>query len=410
MRILFVHKNFPGQYLRLVQHLKAEGGHELVAITRHDNRQAELIRTFRYEIDDRGLAQVPPLARHYARAVQRGEAVAQIAMQLRRADFQPDVILGHTGWGETLFLKEVWPRVPLQAYSEFYYQTNGADLGSDPEFQDDDLPGRAMGHSKNAALLLGLATADRGLSPTEWQRDVHPPELRSRIDVVHDGVDTDLARPDPNAFIHLERQKLTFRPGDEVLTFVNRNLEPYRGYHIFMRALPAILSARPKAHAVITGGSEVSYGRAAPAGKTWKQIFLDEVRDRLDLERVHFVGKVPHSVFLNVMQVSAAHVYLTYPFVLSWSMLEAMAAECLVIGSDTPPVREVIQADRNGVLVDFFDVEALAARVIDALANPDSYREIRRQARETILTRYDLKRHCLPRQLALIEALVSSRG
>jgi glycosyltransferase involved in cell wall biosynthesis len=407
MRIAFVHQNFPGQYPHLARHL-AKAGHDLVAITHDGNKRPELIRTVRYAFGPKEVpATANPLARHYNQAIARAAVVARTALKLREEGFSPDLILGHAGWGETLLLKEVWPRARMQSYSEFYYRTDGADVGFDPEFGAETFESGAMAHTKNAAMLLALATADRGVAPTAWQRSVFPDELHGKIDVVHDGVDTVAVRPDRKAFIRLGKGRLTLRPGDEVITFVNRNLEPYRGYHVFMRALPAILAARPKARAILVGANGVSYGRAAPEGRTWKDIFLDEVRDRLDLSRVHFVGQVPHSTFVNLLQVSAAHVYLTYPFVLSWSMLEAMAAGCLVIASDTPPVAEVIRDGENGLLFPFFDVDALSRRVIEALAEPKQFRQIRAQARADAVERYDLRTRCLPRQLALIEELMT---
>lgn len=333
--------------------------------------------------------------------------MTRTAVKLQEEGFSPDLILGHAGWGETLLLKEVWPRARMQSYSEFYYRAEGADVGFDPEFQKEAFESRAMAHTKNAAMLLALATADRGIAPTAWQRSVFPDELHGKIDVVHDGIDTASVRPNRKAFILLEKRGLTLRPGDELITFVNRNLEPYRGYHVFMRALPTILAARPKAHAILVGANGVSYGRAAPEGQTWKDIFLGEVMDRLDMSRVHFVGQVPHSTFVNVLQVSAAHVYLTYPFVLSWSMLEAMAAGCLVVASDTPPVTEVIRDGENGLLFPFFDTDALSRRVIEALAEPKRFRQVRERARADIVERYDLRTRCLPRQLALIEELMT---
>ena len=256
-------------------------------------------------------------------------------------------------------------------------------------------------------MLLALASADRGIAPTAWQRSVFPEEAQGKIDVVHDGIDTAAVKPDRKAFIRLEKKGVTLRPGEEVVTFVNRNLEPYRGYHVFMRALPAILAARPNAHAILVGGDSVSYGRAAPRGQTWKGIFFDENKDRLDLSRVHLVGQLPYATYLNVLQVSAAHVYLTYPFVLSWSMLESMAAGCLVVASDTPPVTEVIRDGWNGLLFPFFDADALSRRVIEALAEPRRFKGIRIRARADVVERYDLQRHCLPRQVELIERLMA---
>jgi glycosyltransferase involved in cell wall biosynthesis len=407
MRIAFVHQNYPGQYPHLARHFAKEG-HDLVAITHDANKRPELVRTVRYAFTK---DQVPPaanpLARHYNQAIARAEVVARTAQNLDRDGFTPDLILGHAGWGETLLLKEVWPKARMQSYSEFYYRSEGADVGFDPEFQQETFETRAAAHTKNAAMLLALATADRGVAPTEWQRSVFPAESHGKIDVVHDGIDTEAVRPDRKAFIRLEKKGITLRPGDEVITFVNRNLEPYRGYHVFMRALPEILAARPNAHAIVVGADGVSYGRSAPKGQTWKGIFLDEVKDRLDLSRVHLVGQLPYATFLNVLQVSAAHVYLTYPFVLSWSMLESMAAGCLVIGSDTPPVAEVIRDGENGLLFPFFDHAALSRRVIEALAQPKRFKGMRIRARAEIAERYDLQRRCLPRQLELIGRMMA---
>ncbi|NCW25036.1 MAG: glycosyltransferase, partial [Betaproteobacteria bacterium] len=190
---------------------------------------------------------------------------------------------------------------------------------------------------------------------------------------------------------------------------VNRNLEPYRGYHVFMRALPKILAARPRARALIVGGDGVSYGAKAPEGKTWKQIFLDEVKSSLDMQRVHFLGNLPYPVFTQLLQVSSCHVYLTYPFVLSWSCIEALSTGCLVVGSDTGPVREVIENEVNGLLVDFFDHESIANAVTLALSDPGSFRGIRKRARETAKENYDLRSVCLPKQLAIIDSILAGR-
>jgi glycosyltransferase involved in cell wall biosynthesis len=255
---------------------------------------------------------------------------------------------------------------------------------------------------RNATMALALLDADRGICPTGWQAGFFPPPLREKIAIVHEGIDTDVIRPSPAAGVNLDRAGLRLRPGDEVVTFVARDLEPHRGYHIFMRTLPRILAQRPNARAIIVGGDKVSYGMIAPGGSSWKQTFFDEVKDQVDVGRVHFVGRVPHPTLLELLQVSAAHVYLTYPFVLSWSMLEAMAAGALVIGSKTAPVEEVITHGHNGILRDFFDVEGIADAVVDALAHPDRYQSLRAAGRRTIVERFDLQRVCLPAWLALL--------
>jgi glycosyltransferase involved in cell wall biosynthesis len=409
MRVLFIHQNFPGQFLHLAQALKRKPGVELLAVTHDGNRRAPFIPTRVYAFEAKPLHGLVALD-HYAQRVARGMAVARLLESLAAEGFAPDLVIGHGGWGETLFVKDVWPKARLILHAEFYYAAEGADLGFDREFAssaDRALDARMRVRLRNTAMLQALADADRGVAPTVWQASRFPEELRRRISVLHEGIDTDVVRPDPSATLALKRDGLALRPGAELITFVNRNLEPYRGYHVFMRALPLILAARPKARALIIGGDEVSYGPAPPKGRSWKEIFLAEEKARLDMSRVHFVGKVPYPSYLRVLQVSAAHVYLTYPFVLSWSMLEAMSAGALVIASATPPVEEVIETGRNGLTFPFFDHEALAARVIEALAHPERFAELRRHARRTIVERYDLTRHCLPRWLRLVAEVMA---
>jgi glycosyltransferase involved in cell wall biosynthesis len=259
-----------------------------------------------------------------------------------------------------------------------------------------------IAQGRTAHLGQALLHADAGVSPTEWQASTYPAPLRRMISVIHDGVDTDALAPNPAAHFALPDGR-TLRAGDEVLTFVNRNLEPYRGYHIFMRALPAILNARSEAQVVIVGGDEVSYGAAPKGEKGWKERILAEVRDQLDLSRVHFMGKIPYADFRSLLQVSRVHAYLTYPFVLSWSMIEAMAAGCHIVASDTAPVVEAIADGQNGTLVNFFDVAAWSEKLTEALANPALFQPLRDAARQTALARYDLRRHCLPRMVEFVE-------
>jgi glycosyltransferase involved in cell wall biosynthesis len=241
--------------------------------------------------------------------------------------------------------------------------------------------------------------ADAGISPTLWQRDTYPHSFQSRISVIHDGIDTDMAISDPDAYVTINNI-IKLNKSNEIITFVNRNLEPYRGYHIFMRSLPALLKERPNAHVIIVGGDKVSYGAAAPAGQSWKSIFLNEVVEHIDKSRVHFVGNLSYKNFLKVLQVSTVHVYLTYPFVLSWSLLEAMSVGCAIVGSKTAPVEEVIENGVNGMLVDFFDKDSITHQIVKLLDNPKRRQELGQAARNTISARYDLKSICLPSQIA----------
>ena len=402
MKILFVHQNFPGQFLHLAPELKRRG-HAVRALTDGTNTRPSPVEVLRYRHTPQPVDPAATrLGRNYTTMSDRGVTVARAALQMRAQGYVPDVIFGHSGWGETLFLKEVWPEAKLIVYAEFYYKGRGADVGFDPEFNPPHFDQVLIAQGRAAHLGQALDHADAGLSPTLWQASTYPPSLRDRIRVIFDGVNTAVLRPDPAAQIALPDGR-TLRAGDEVLTFVNRNLEPYRGYHTFMRALPGVLAARPAARVVIVGGNEVSYG-AAPKQGSWKEHFLAEVRDRLDLSRVHFVGKLAYPQFVALMQVSRAHAYLTYPFVLSWSMLEAMAAGAHVVASSTAPVTEVITDGVNGTLVDFFDVAGWSRALTEALANPDRFAAHRLAARATVLERYDLHGICLPQMVDFVES------
>jgi glycosyltransferase involved in cell wall biosynthesis len=297
--------------------------------------------------------------------------------------------------------KDVFPQTPLLGYFEFFYRFEGADVGFDPtETLIFDTAPRIR--TKNAGNLLGLEAADWGQCPTQWQKSTYPEHSHPKLHVIHEGIDTTVVVPDGSARLRLPVADIELAAGDKVVTYVARNLEPYRGFPGFMRSLPVILEQHPNARVLVVGGDEVSYGPRLQNGQTFRQQILKELGDSLDLRRVHFLGKVPYPVFLKILQVSCVHVYLTYPFVLSWSMLEAMAAGCLVVGSRTAPVQEVIRDGENGFLVDFFSSKEIAERVVVALAEPEHFTGVRARARQTIVEAYDLKRVCLPGQLDLI--------
>jgi glycosyltransferase involved in cell wall biosynthesis len=415
MRLLFVHQNFPGQYRHLAPAMAA-AGHEVVCLGDQANVRIQNpppgVALVRYPSPTGATQGIHHYVGGFEAAVRRGQAVLRACMELSRQGYVPDVICAHPGWGEALFLKDVFPEAKLLAYLEFFYNARDADVGFDPEFPgtlDDTFRIRI----KNSVLLHGLQAMDWGITPTRWQAQRFPADVQHRISTVHDGVDTGLVCPDPAATLTVTPEgasiPLTLRPGDEVVTFVNRNLEPYRGFHTFMRALPDLLRRRPNAQVVIVGGDEVSYGSRPVDHPHYRAQYLAEMGGQLDLSRVHFLGRVPYTTFLSVLRVSAVHVYLTYPFVLSWSLIEAMAAGCLVVASGTAPVREVIRDGRNGLLVDFFSAEGLANTVAGALENPGRLARLRRRARETILARYDLNTVCLPAQMRLIEDMAAGR-
>lgn len=404
MKILFVHQNFPGQYLHMARHLGAQSEHEVVYITQRREIELPGVRKIVYK----PRRTISPQVHHYLReseaAVLNAQEVARVALDLRKAGFVPDVMLGHNGWGEIWYLKDIFPDAPLIGYFEFFYRMHGADVGFDPA--DPVTPDTAPRlRTKNLGNLLALDTADLGQCPTEWQKSGYPRRYHPILNVIHEGIDTGVLKPDPAARVLIADAKIEIKAGDEIVTYVARNLEPYRGFPNFMRSLPRILSARPNARVLIVGGDEVSYGARLPPGQTFRQLMLKELAGSLDLSRVHFLGKIPYNGFIKVLQVSRVHVYLTYPFVLSWSMLEAMSAGCLIVGSRTQPVEEVIHHAGNGLLVDFFSPEQIADRVIDALEDRNSFASLRQNARETVIDRYDLRSICLPAHLRLLNML-----
>ncbi|WP_295043245.1 glycosyltransferase [uncultured Paracoccus sp.] len=401
MKILFVHQNFPGQFPHLAPALAARG-HQVLALTDEKNQRPSPVPTLRYKAPDP--VQASGLGRSYAGHAERGYLAARGARAMRdRHGFAPDVIIGHSGWGETLFLREIWPDARLLVYAELLYRTRGHDVGFDPEFQDGGDEARMMTLARSAHLIQGLVQADAAIAPTRYQADSFPPELRGKITVIHDGIDTARVCPDPAASLTLPGGAV-LRAGDEVLSFVSRSLEPYRGFHVFMRALPDVLAARPQTQVVIVGAPGTSYGNAPRDADSWKARMLAELGDRLDLSRVHFLGRVGYDDYLSLIQVARVHCYLTYPFVLSWSLTEAMAAGGLIVASDTEPVRELIRDGENGRLVPFFDIPALSAALIRGLAGDPDADRLRAAARQTILDGYDLTRHSLPRQIAWVES------
>ena len=408
MKILFIHQNFPGQFKFLAPAL-VQQGHEVVAMImqKTDLEVWQGIKLVAYLPSHSSTPNIHPWVSDFETKTIRGDACYRAALKLKNAGFMPDVIIAHPGWGESLFLKDVWPESKLGIYCEFYYHAQGADVGFDPEFPTKDDGEVCRLRLKNLNHLLHFEVADAGISPTHWQASTFPADFKSKITVIHDGIDTKIVAPNSNVTLTLNGN-VTLTKQDEVITFVNRNLEPYRGYHIFMRALPALLKERPNAIVLIVGGDDVSYGARPDDGKKWKDIFIDEIRPAIsiaDWQRVHFLGTIPYESFIPLLQLSAVHVYLTYPFVLSWSLLEAMSVGCAIVASDTQPLHEAIVHDKTGRLVDFFDHQALAKEICQLLDNAKLRARLGKNARAFAIKHYDLQTICLPNQLAWVNQL-----
>lgn len=401
MRVLFLHPNFPAQYRHVATALAQVPGNQVVFGTARAEGELPRVAKALYKPHRAPRQDTHPYIRPVETAVLNGQGVFRLAQALKARGFAPDVVCAHSGWGVSLFVKDAFPAARLLSYFEWYYHAQGSDADFLPgeTSSDDD---RLRIRTRNAPVLLDLAQCDRGLCPTEWQRGQFPAVFRERLAVLHDGIDTGFFAPKPGARLALAGLDLAH--ADELVTYVARGMEPYRGFPQFMAALAELQRRRPNLHGVIVGEDRVAYGRPLPDGRSFKQQALAELQ--LDPARTHFTGPLPYGQYLQVIQASSVHVYLTVPFVLSWSMLEAMAAGCLVVASDTPPVREVIEDGRNGLLTDFFDTGRIADRVEEALGRPDRHAALRRAARTTILERYDLRR-LLPRQLELVQGLAA---
>jgi len=413
LKILFVHQNFPGQYLHILRSLLADnekrpGTHELVFMTEPNMNNMIGVRKVTYAKPPLSQAGVHRDAHDFDVAMRRAEACAVGATKIKNLGFTPDIILGHHGWGEMLNLVDVFPGVPILGYFEFFYRTANSDVNFDPEFPMPDVRYAGV-RAKNCVNLQALALNQYGQAPTVWQKSTYPNWAQERIELLEEGVDLALCKPDPAIRKKtLKVGTLSVAPRQKLITYVARNLEPYRGFHSFMRALPKILSARPDVIVSVVGGDEISYGSPPPTGGTWREKLLAELQGKLDLSRIHFLGKIPYDQHLSLLKRSDAHVYLSYPFVASWSLREAMACGCMIIGGDTQTVTEFISHGQTGIVVPALDPKAIAKAVLEALENPKRGAAMRLAARDYAERRLDMAVY-LDRYRALIERIAGKK-
>jgi glycosyltransferase involved in cell wall biosynthesis len=399
MKILFLHPNFPAQFRHLATSLGKDRHNTVVYATNRLEGNIPGVNKVLYEKSRTARPETHHYVRPLENAVLEAQGVYRVAQKLKDQGFYPDVVYGHSGWGPTLFMKDIFPRATLLCYFEWYYNAYGSDANFDPDdpINADD---EARIRTKNAPILLDLASCDRGLSPTAWQRSQFPTEFQSKIKVHHDGIDTSYFRPALGAKLNLPRINLDLTEAREIVTYVARGMEPYRGFPQLIESIYLLQKKRPQCHFAIVGKNRVAYGKTLPDGKTYKDDMLEKFP--LDLSRVHFTDLLPYDEYLQVLQASSVHIYLTRPFVLSWSMLEALSTGCLIVASDTACVTEVIEDNINGLLVNFFSPQQICDRVMEALDHPEKMATIRAKARETILEQYDLAK-LLPQHLQWVK-------
>lgn len=406
MKFLFVHQNMPGQYRELLSWLVQQGGHEIVFLTQRKGLRIDGVTTVTYQPHHQPGKEAYGLSKDWEAAAGAGLGAALAARQLQRDQgFKPDIIIGHTGWGELLFMKEIWPDVPVIGFFEYFYRTSGGLVGFDPDAPPNDQAG-FFAQARNSVPYASIEVVDQGHTPTYWQRDRFPTSFHDRMYTCHDGIRCDRLQADPAASVGLGRLSRPLTRDDEVVTYVARNMERARGFHIMMRALPQIQAKRPKARVLMIGGNETSYGSESSHPKGLRGEMEAELGDQVDWSRVHFLGKVPYDDLCRIIRISRCHIYLTMPFVLSWSLLEAMSMQATVVAANVAPVREAVRHGATGMLVDFFDPTALADQVTDVLDNPGAYAHLGPAARAQVLENYDFLSRCLPEHIAQINALV----
>jgi len=406
MRVLFLHNNFPAQYKHVAAALAADPANEVVAGSLDNKKHLPGVTKHIYKPQREPSKSIHHYLRSTEAAVLDGQAVLRMCADLRKSGFIPDLVCGHSGWGTTIYMKDVFPEARLLTYFEWYYNARNSDV---------DFINKQLGYedlcrvrTRNLPILMDLAHCDWGLCPTSYQLSQIPRVFHSKLSQLHDGVDTDFFAPSDSVSFDIPELNLHLTREAEILTYATRGMEPYRGFPQFMQAVEILQRRRPNLRVIVAGADRVAYGKKLPEGESYKGKALEELKD-LDHSRLHFVGHLPFDVYRNLLQLSSVHVYLTIPFVLSWSLLEAMSAGCLVVGSDTLPVRELIEDGRNGLMTDMNNIDVLADRIEEALDRRDSLAQIRANARQTILDRYALK-DLLPRHLQLMRDLAEGRA
>lgn len=382
MRVLFLHHTFPGPFRYLAARLGASPDNEVVFVSERSRRDVRIPGVRHVTVAGVQPAAVQDRAeREMVHMIRSGARFANALLCLQRDGFEPDIVYEHPRWGCSFFVRDVFPAAFHAVYAEWYY-TKGANYTffthGAPRPAVDFAPSRV----RNVCQLNALAECDLAVTSTQWQKEQYPPALGERIRVVHEGIDTAFFSPRRGERFRLEDCDLS--SVRELVTFSGRGLEPFRGFPQFFRSLPRLLAARPECHVLIMaserqGGDET--------------LSLERLRQEVpvDSRRVHFVGFRPYEEYRMLLRASTVHVYFTAPFALSAGLFESMSCGCLLVSSDTEPVREVVRHGENGFLCDFWDSEQLADMVAELLARAEAMEPVRAAARQRILSAYNLK-------------------
>lgn len=402
MRILFLHDNFPAQFGVFGAYL-AKNGWEVWFGTQRKDAALPGIKVFNYK-PHRGVTEnIHPYAVNFERAVLNGQSVARAGLALKRKGLVPDIVMAHSGWGPGLFVKDIWPDTKYVGYFEWYYRSDAPDVLHLSPSGDNAADSQLRARARNGAILMDLAACDAGLCPTGFQKDQFPACFDDKLAVMHDGIDTEYYAPDAQNRNDLPDIGVDY--DDELITYVARGMEPYRGFPELMAALEIVLRERPQAHAVIVGQDRVAYGSQLPEGDSYKKRALEN--HDIDWKRVRFTGLLPRAQYRQILLVSSVHAYLTIPFVLSWSMLEAMSAGCAVVASDVAPVREIFRKDETSLRLTGLAPDAIARNIIALLESEEARRRQGAAARRLIERDYAAQR-IFPEKKRILESIAAT--
>ena len=416
MHVLYVHQNFPAQFGHIARHLIQKMNWRCSFVSETPAGVVDGIEKIQYKLGGGATKQNHFCTRTFENTVWHCHGVYDALA--KHPELKPDLIVGHSGFGSTLFLRELYPDTPVINFFEYYYRSHDAD--SDMDFRKDLAWGvpeikYLRSRCRNAMILLDLQNCQIGYTPTKFQKSRFPTEYGQKIRTIFDGVDRSIyhgydgtLRPPVN-----DRGVRTIAgievPADtRVVTYVSRGFESMRGFDIFMKAAKIICDREPNVIFLVIGTDRIAYGgdESYTAGKSFKEWVLGQ--DKYDLDRIKFIGRLPMDELGRTLAASDLHIYLTVPFVLSWSMMDAMSCGAVVLASDTSPVKEMIRDGENGLLADFFNPEAFADKACEVLRDPDAFRHVGQAAERMITEQYSLDA-VLPQMLQLYEDAANTR-